>query len=150
MCAGHTWGCQVGVRGIRRSGGAAVLPGAQGRGVTTALSRDSSHSVTCDSHQVANVSVAFEADLGVFLPLVTPTTTARPSFFTTAVSLIALFTQGLEFTGPPMAVSIMQEIMLLAAPLNATQVIPGGSNVDSGPWGAAGVPYGAPMIANQV
>ena len=49
-----------------------------------------------------------------------------------------------------MAVSIMQEIMLLAAPLNATQVIPGGSNVDSGPWGAAGVPYGAPMIANQV
>ena len=40
--------------------------------------------------------------------------------------------------------------MLLAAPLNATQVVAGGSNVDSGPWGQAGVPYGAPLIANQV
>jgi hypothetical protein len=40
--------------------------------------------------------------------------------------------------------------MLLAAPLNATQVVAGGSNVDSGPWGQAGVPYGAPFIANQV
>jgi hypothetical protein len=49
-----------------------------------------------------------------------------------------------------MAVAIMQEIMLLAAPLNATQVTSGGSNVDSGPWGQAGVPFGAPMIANQV
>jgi hypothetical protein len=40
--------------------------------------------------------------------------------------------------------------MLLASALNASQVISGGSNVDSGPWGQAGVPYGAPMIANQV
>ena len=64
----------------------------------------------------------------------------------------------------------MQQIMLLAEPLNATQVVAGrsaythskphpayatqvvagGSNVDSGPWGQAGVPYGAPMIANEV
>ena len=44
----------------------------------------------------------------------------------------------------------MQQIMQLAEPLNATQVVAGGSNVDSGPWGQAGVPFGAPMIANQV
>jgi hypothetical protein len=44
----------------------------------------------------------------------------------------------------------MQQIMQLASPLNATQVVSGGSNVDSGPWGQAGVPFGAPMVANQV
>ena len=44
----------------------------------------------------------------------------------------------------------MQQIMQLAEPLNATQVVAGGRNVDSGPWGQAGVPFGAPMIANQV
>jgi hypothetical protein len=58
--------------------------------------------------------------------------------------------QGLEFTGSATAFITMQEIMQLAAPLNASQVTPGGSNVDSGPWGQAGVPFGAPMIANQV
>jgi hypothetical protein len=91
------------------------------------------------------MSVAFEADLGVFKPQVICLAVA-----TQTSSKSQLMHQGLEFTGSPAATSIMQEIMLLASALNATQVISGGSNVDSGPWGQAGVPYGAPMIANQV
>jgi hypothetical protein len=67
-----------------------------------------------------------------------------------SIPLTILSQQGLEFTGSAEAIAIMQQIMQLAQPLNATQVVAGGSNVDSGPWGQAGVPVGAPMIANQV
>ena len=66
--------------------------------------------------EVGNMSVAFESDLGVFTP------------------------EGLEFTGSDDAVAIMQQIMALAAPLNASRVVGGGGNADSGPWGSAGVP----------
>ncbi len=70
------------------------------------------------------MSVAFESDLGVFTP------------------------EGLEFTGSDDAVATMQQIMALAAPLNASRVTGGGGNADSGPWGSAGVPYGAPFTTN--
>jgi hypothetical protein len=82
--------------------------------------------------QVANMSVAFEADLGVFLPQVVAFERAEHEA-PLPHSIESL--QGLEFTGTAAAFSIMQEIMQLASPLNASQVITGGSNVDSGPWG---------------
>jgi carboxypeptidase Q len=74
--------------------------------------------------EAVNMSVAFESDLGVFTP------------------------EGLEFTGSDDAVAIMQQIMALAAPLNASRVVGGGGNADSGPWGSAGVPFGAPFTTN--
>ena len=50
-------------------------------------------------------------------------------------------------TGCGLAFAIMEEIMALLAPINATQVIPNGGGADVGMWD--GVPKGSLYCANE-
>ncbi|KAG7250094.1 hypothetical protein CRUP_002619, partial [Coryphaenoides rupestris] len=46
----------------------------------------------------------------------------------------------LQFTGSPAAQKVMQEVVMLLAPMNTTRLEPHGEGTDIGPWMQAGVP----------
>lgn len=80
-----------------------------------------------DRHKsdAANFSLVMESDMGTFEP------------------------KGLQFSGSAAALSIMQQVANLAAPLNATLVLPNGAETDTGPWAAIGVPAASLATHNE-
>lgn len=70
----------------------------------------------------------FESDMGAFRP------------------------QGLTFTGSPAAVAVMEEVLQLLRPINASQLVVSeegeGYETDTGPWRMSGVPGGSLLSEN--
>lgn len=75
--------------------------------------------------EVPVMSLVMESDLGVFHP------------------------QGIQFTGTPAAMQVMQQVGTLLTRINATLVTTGGEGTDIAPWMAAGVPGASLANDNQ-
>lgn len=71
------------------------------------------------------LSLAFESDMGTFIPY------------------------GIQFTGSSAAQAIMQQVVALLAPINATQLLPDGAETDTGPWAEIGVPVASLATHND-